>query len=62
MGGIFNAEDVIEFIMAGASCVQIGSAVFYDPNICEKINNELIEFCKNNKTKNISDLKGKALS
>jgi len=62
MGGIFNAEDVIEFIMAGASCVQIGSAVFYDPNICEKINNELLKFCKDNKIKNISDLKGKALS
>lgn len=33
MGGIMNAEDAIEFIMAGASCVQVGTANFVKPDI-----------------------------
>ena len=61
MGGIFSAEDVIEFFMAGASCVQIGSAVFYNPNICSSIYRDLNDFCENNKIKRLSDLKGRAL-
>ncbi len=61
MGGIFSAEDVIEFFMAGASCVQIGSAVFYNPNICSLIYKDLYDFCENNKIKKLSDLKGRAL-
>ena len=60
MGGIFSAEDVIEFFMAGASCVQIGSAVFYNPNICSSIYKDLNDFCENNKIKKLSDLKGRA--
>jgi dihydroorotate dehydrogenase (NAD+) catalytic subunit len=62
MGGIFTAEDLIEFMMAGATCVQIGSAVFYDPNICEKINDDLIRFCQDNKINKLSDIKAKALN
>ena len=61
MGGIFSAEDVIEFFMAGASCVQIGSAVFYNPNICSLIYKDLYDFCENNKIKKLSYLKGRAL-
>lgn len=61
MGGIFSAEDVIEFFMAGATCVQIGSAVFYNPDICSSIHKDLNEFCSINNIKKISDLKGKAL-
>ena len=60
MGGIFSAEDVIEFFMAGASCVQIGSAVFYTPDICSSIYKDLNDFCDNNKIKKLSDLKGRA--
>lgn len=41
MGGIMNARDVIEFIMAGASCVQIGTANFANPRLGEKIIKEL---------------------
>jgi dihydroorotate dehydrogenase (NAD+) catalytic subunit len=62
MGGVFTAEDVIEFFMAGSSCVQIGSAVFYDPNICATIYSDLNRYCDENKIKHISDIKGKALN
>ncbi len=37
-GGIVNATDALEFIIAGASAVGIGTALFYDPHVCRKIN------------------------
>ena len=37
-GGISNASDAIEFILAGASTIGIGTALFFDPLVCEKIN------------------------
>jgi dihydroorotate dehydrogenase (NAD+) catalytic subunit len=37
-GGIRSAEDALEFIIAGASAVGIGTALFYDPSVCKKIN------------------------
>ena len=48
IGGIYTAEDVIEFLMAGASAVQIGSAVFCDPNVCESISKGLKIYCEKN--------------
>jgi dihydroorotate dehydrogenase (NAD+) catalytic subunit len=43
MGGITCADDVLEFIMAGASAVAIGTANFTDPYVCPKIIQELPE-------------------
>jgi dihydroorotate dehydrogenase (NAD+) catalytic subunit len=37
-GGITNATDALEFIVAGASAVGVGTALFYDPHVCRKIN------------------------
>ncbi|MDP8229512.1 MAG: dihydroorotate dehydrogenase [Candidatus Gorgyraea atricola] len=37
MGGIMTSEDAIEFLLAGAKAVQIGTANFVDPSVCEKI-------------------------
>ena len=37
MGGIMSAEDAIEFMLAGAKAVQVGTANFIEPQICEKI-------------------------
>ncbi|MDQ0350549.1 dihydroorotate dehydrogenase (NAD+) catalytic subunit [Alkalibacillus filiformis] len=41
MGGISSAEDVIEFLLAGADAVAVGTANFKDPFICQKLINEL---------------------
>ena len=41
MGGIQSAEDVIEFLFAGASAVAIGTANFVDPFICPNIIDDL---------------------
>jgi dihydroorotate dehydrogenase (NAD+) catalytic subunit len=46
MGGIATTEDVVEFLMAGASAVQIGTANFYEPTITVRLINELTEFCE----------------
>ena len=39
-GGIVNAQDAIEFIIAGADTIGIGTALFYDPLVCQDINAE----------------------
>lgn len=59
LGGIMNYEDVIEFLLAGASCVQIGTANFIYPDITEKIIHDLNVFCIQNKINNITELIGK---
>jgi dihydroorotate dehydrogenase (NAD+) catalytic subunit len=43
-GGIVNATDAIEFMIAGASAVGIGTALFYDPLVCPKINRGISEY------------------
>lgn len=61
MGGISTADDVVEFMMAGASLVQIGSAVFFDPNVCSKIHEGLVRYMTDNKIQGISELTGRSL-
>ena len=43
-GGIASAEDAIEFLLAGASAVGIGTALFYDPLVCRKLNEGLADW------------------
>ncbi len=58
LGGIMNYEDVIEFMLAGASCVQIGTANFINPDITMKIIHDLKVFCNQNNIKDINELIG----
>ena len=41
IGGIANIDDVLEFLVAGASAIQVGTANFYDPGVCERLVAEL---------------------
>jgi dihydroorotate dehydrogenase (NAD+) catalytic subunit len=43
-GGIVNASDAIEFLLAGATAVGVGTALFYDPLVCPKINRGIAEY------------------
>ncbi len=45
-GGIASAEDALEFLIAGASAVGVGTALFYDPLICPKINAGIGEYLR----------------
>jgi dihydroorotate dehydrogenase (NAD+) catalytic subunit len=56
IGGIMNWKDVIEFMIVGASAVQIGTLNFIDPTAPEKIISELEDYCIANSVKKLSDL------
>lgn len=58
IGGIINYKDVIEFFIAGASAVQIGTANFVDPEIPIKIIKDLKNYLENKNIDNISSLTG----
>lgn len=58
LGGVMNAIDVIEFIMAGASLVQIGTSNFIKPDIAIDIINDLSEFLYNENIKSFDEIRG----
>ena len=58
MGGITCAEDAIEFLMAGATAVQVGTANFTDPYAMPKIIQGLNDWCDKHGVKNVSELTG----
>src|SRR5512143_2504539 len=53
-GGITNAEDALEFIIAGASALGIGTALFYDPHVCKDINAGIIAYLQRHQLTEIS--------
>ncbi|MDX1513066.1 MAG: dihydroorotate dehydrogenase [Gammaproteobacteria bacterium] len=57
-GGIVTAEDALEFMIAGATAVGIGTALFYDPLVCPKINQGLIDYMRRHNLDNIARVVG----
>jgi dihydroorotate dehydrogenase (NAD+) catalytic subunit len=57
-GGIVSAKDAIEFIIAGADTVGIGTALFYDPLVCTKINSGISQYLEEHNLKNLDSLVG----
>lgn len=58
MGGITTAEDAIEFIMAGASMVSVGTANFYNPYASLEIVEGIEEYLQQNAISNIDEIRG----
>ena len=58
IGGIMTPEDAIEFMIAGAMAIQIGTANFIKPDISEKVIKGIEDYLKKNKIENISKLIG----
>jgi dihydroorotate dehydrogenase (NAD+) catalytic subunit len=58
LGGIMNATDAIEFILAGASAIQVGTANFIDPSVSVKIVDGIEAYLDRHKINNVSDLVG----
>jgi dihydroorotate dehydrogenase (NAD+) catalytic subunit len=58
MGGISTAADVAEFLLAGATAVQIGTASYWDPCATEKIVDELQRWCQHRSITRLADLTG----
>ncbi|WP_241085374.1 dihydroorotate dehydrogenase [Candidatus Vondammii sp. HM_W22] len=57
-GGITCAEDVLEFLIAGATAVGIGTALFYDPLICGKINQGIKSYLERHELQSVMQLTG----
>ena len=58
MGGITNTEDALEFILAGASAISVGTATFTRPNTMIDIIQGLESYATENNLKNIQDIRG----
>ena len=58
LGGIMNGHDALEFIMAGARAIEVGTANFIDPSVTMKIIDEITEFCERQGVEDINELVG----
>lgn len=57
-GGICNATDALEFIIAGATTVGVGTALFYDPLVCRSINDGIADYLQRHGIAGVADLVG----
>ncbi len=57
-GGICDARDAIEFLLAGASAVGVGTALFYEPLVCQPINQGIAEYLRTHGLTNVTELVG----
>ncbi|MGB9234089.1 MAG: dihydroorotate dehydrogenase [Terriglobales bacterium] len=58
MGGISTPADVVEFMLAGASAVQMGTASYFDPVATEKLVEDLTAYCREHRIERLSELTG----
>lgn len=58
IGGISTAEDVIEFMLAGASAIEVGTVNFWDPCACESLVDSLTKWCLEHRIEKLSSLTG----
>jgi dihydroorotate dehydrogenase (NAD+) catalytic subunit len=58
MGGITSPEDAVEFLLAGATAVQVGTASYADPRAVERLAKGLESWCRENHVERVSDLTG----
>lgn len=58
LGGISSASDALEFIMAGASAIQVGTANFVNPRVTIEIIDGLVDYCRRHGVGRLMDLKG----
>jgi dihydroorotate dehydrogenase (NAD+) catalytic subunit len=57
-GGVACADDAIEFLIAGATAVGVGTALFYDPLLCKKLNHGIVDYLDRHNLASVSDLTG----
>ena len=58
MGGIVTAEDAVEFLLAGATAIQVGTASYADPRATERLAHSLESWCKSHGVEKVSSLTG----
>lgn len=57
-GGVVNTNDAIEFLLAGATTVGLGTGLFYDPFCCKKINDGIVEYLEQNNHQHVNEIIG----
>jgi dihydroorotate dehydrogenase (NAD+) catalytic subunit len=58
LGGIVTAEDAVEFLLAGATAVQVGTANFADPRATERLARDLENWCRAHGVEKVASLTG----
>jgi dihydroorotate dehydrogenase (NAD+) catalytic subunit len=61
MGGIMNSDDAVEFLLAGASAIAVGTAIFADPMAPIKVIEGIEAYLKRKKLNSVSELTGKLI-
>jgi dihydroorotate dehydrogenase (NAD+) catalytic subunit len=60
VGGVASASDVVEFLLAGACAVQIGTATFADPHTLDRVRRQLVRWCADHGIRHVTELIGGA--
>ena len=58
MGGVYEAKDAIEFLLAGATAVAVGTATFTNPNTIAEVYDGIVAYCEKHGFKSVSELTG----
>jgi dihydroorotate dehydrogenase (NAD+) catalytic subunit len=58
MGGIVTPEDAVEFLLAGATAIQVGTASYADPRAVERLARGLVSWCRNHHVERVTGLTG----
>ena len=58
MGGVYEAKDAIEFLLAGASAVAVGTAIFSDPGVVESVHDGIRDYCARHGFERVRELTG----
>jgi len=62
MGGVYEAKDAIEFLLAGATAVAVGTATFSDPSTVTRVYDGIVDYCERQGFGSVSDLTGALLT
>jgi dihydroorotate dehydrogenase (NAD+) catalytic subunit len=58
MGGVYDAKDAIEFLLAGANAVAVGTALFSNPNVVSQVYDGIEDYCRRHSFGSVRDLTG----
>ncbi len=58
MGGVYDAKDAIEFMLAGATAVAVGTALFSDPGVVSTVHDGIVSYCESHGFARVADLTG----
>ncbi len=58
MGGVYEAKDAIEFLLAGARAVAVGTAIFTNPNVVTEVHDGIVDYCQRHGFSSVAALTG----